>query len=693
MKSVAAYLRNLLGWVDEVPAIRKFKRDRPIDDDFSSDDDFPEIKRLKQMRRTNFPDINETNDKEKKPDKNVHYVPIQIEGHPSTSTPKDTASRTNRVRTVPVKLVNLNESGRITPITKARLHSPVNSVVHAVDDDDDEEEITWVEAKPIKVTKKPQKVYIDLAEDDSENQQDDDEEDDEVIFVKKVPLKPAKKAYEYVIANGDSVRKVAPEPVFLRMKKADAGLPKTCRKFKAPVGVLKGYKLAKPAPVPKWMQAMPNSKTAMNLSLRNKYSGQNGSRSTLSDIFNLDEKRNYQELIKKVADSMKHKQQKSTGVINLSENCTGGSKLKSKYALDQLNLAEQGLEADNESDSNKCYDPITVASIHSSDSDIEIVSTESNKSSVKIDPINTLRDSYRDIAVMDKDWLVKLNSKYKQRKQVTQERLKDARKESDMISKVNSEQNIAHLEHKLKYDLIIPESLIKEPEPIVELPPLTPEQETLVSKALAPGPSTQVLIEKFGLRITKSDIQTLSGLNWLNDEVINFYMNLLMQRSEEQKDLPKVYATNTFFYPRLMQSGHAGLRRWTRKVDIFAHHLMVVPIHLGVHWCVSLIDFRAKRISYLDSMGGRNQACLDALLRYLAEEHSDKKGAPLNEKPWRTDSPRDIPQQMNGSDCGMFACTFAEFAARNAPFSFGQAQMPYLRRKAVHEIITGKLML
>lgn len=64
----------------------------------------------------------------------------------------------------------------------------------------------------------------------------------------------------------------------------------------------------------------------------------------------------------------------------------------------------------------------------------------------------------------------------------------------------------------------------------------------------------------------RRDLQTLAGLNWLNDEVINFYMNLLMQRCEERKDLPRVYATNTFFYPKLIQSGQPGLRRWTRKV-------------------------------------------------------------------------------------------------------------------------------
>lgn len=74
----------------------------------------------------------------------------------------------------------------------------------------------------------------------------------------------------------------------------------------------------------------------------------------------------------------------------------------------------------------------------------------------------------------------------------------------------------------------------------------------------------------------RRDLQTLSGLNWLNDEVINFYMNLLMQRCSERKDLPQVYAANTFFYPKLMQGGQAGLKRWTRKVLIIKPNLIIL---------------------------------------------------------------------------------------------------------------------
>ena len=43
-----------------------------------------------------------------------------------------------------------------------------------------------------------------------------------------------------------------------------------------------------------------------------------------------------------------------------------------------------------------------------------------------------------------------------------------------------------------------------------------------------------VIFEASFLRmdITRKDIDTLKGLNWLNDEIINFYMQMIVERSK-----------------------------------------------------------------------------------------------------------------------------------------------------------------
>lgn len=142
---------------------------------------------------------------------------------------------------------------------------------------------------------------------------------------------------------------------------------------------------------------------------------------------------------------------------------------------------------------------------------------------------------------------------------------------------------------------------------------LSEEQEMKVNSALVHTPPDEVLINSFGAGITRKDIQTLKGLNWLNDEIINFYMNLICERSQKENSLRKCYAFTTFFYPKLLKDGYNSLKRWTRKIDIFSYDLILVPIHLGLHWTLAAVDFTCNEIRYYDSMNGYNNECLKAI--------------------------------------------------------------------------------
>lgn len=278
-----------------------------------------------------------------------------------------------------------------------------------------------------------------------------------------------------------------------------------------------------------------------------------------------------------------------------------------------------------------------------------------------------------------------------QQKLIDEEKLK-----RDKFRDVNKANVRSRLEEKLKTCLRLDEVVLldEEPEEELQLPELSEAEERMVNNALRPGPAQQVFIDKFNLRITRADLQTLRGLNWLNDEVINFYTNLIAERGNgSDPKMPRVHSMNTFFYPKLVSQGYNTLRRWTKKVDIFAQDMVVIPVHLGMHWCLAIIDFRDKTIKYYDSMGGPNQKCLSALLDYLKQEHKDKKKSDYDISDWKTSSVKEIPQQMNGSDCGMFACMYAEFLTRNAKILFTQEHMPYFRKKMVLEIITGELMM
>lgn len=56
----------------------------------------------------------------------------------------------------------------------------------------------------------------------------------------------------------------------------------------------------------------------------------------------------------------------------------------------------------------------------------------------------------------------------------------------------------------------------------------------------------------------------------------------------------RVYIMSTFFYAKLSRNGYRGVKRWLKKVNMNTLRLLLVPIHLGVHWAIAAIDFKLK---------------------------------------------------------------------------------------------------
>ncbi|XP_028129376.2 sentrin-specific protease 1 [Diabrotica virgifera virgifera] len=337
-------------------------------------------------------------------------------------------------------------------------------------------------------------------------------------------------------------------------------------------------------------------------------------------------------------------------------------------------------------------DPVVIKD-SDSDSDVVVVNPPSPKPDIKVEPVNSLKNIINFPEQSKTKWLDDVINDHQQRAAARQRELQELMGCSQQHEKINKDLHIELLSNKINNALKIKEALVPLPEKEaeVELPPLTDEQLRMVSRAFKGDPN-EVLSRKFNLNITRRDLLTLSGLNWLNDEVINFYMNMIIERGKDPS-YPSCHAFNTFFYTKLLKDGAESLRRWTKKIDIFACDIICIPIHLSMHWCMAIVDMRAKTIKYYDSMGNSNDRCLNAIKKYLEKEHLDKKKSELDTSDFELENVTDIPQQMNGSDCGMFACTFAEFTTRNASITFCQEHMPYLRKKMVVEILAQELLI
>ncbi|XP_060843215.1 sentrin-specific protease 1-like [Rhopalosiphum padi] len=175
---------------------------------------------------------------------------------------------------------------------------------------------------------------------------------------------------------------------------------------------------------------------------------------------------------------------------------------------------------------------------------------------------------------------------------------------------------------------------------------------------------------------------------YLNDEVINKYMDLIAARSPNT-----VYTFNTFFYLALSDKGYSHVCRWTKKIDIFSKKKIFIPVHIEEdnHWCLVYVDFVQKFIKYYDSLRGRNFKCLKLILKYLMMEHVDKKGEEFHPSGWLLMNVKNCPQQLNYWDCGVFVCMFAEYLSRDATLNFSQKHMDRFRRQIEFEIKKKKL--
>lgn len=136
--------------------------------------------------------------------------------------------------------------------------------------------------------------------------------------------------------------------------------------------------------------------------------------------------------------------------------------------------------------------------------------------------INTLEEALAQSPQYDGRFISDIKSRYNA-KERERERL---RAEETIRSKVlaeNREEWENEIEQRLRKQLeIVSRPVIDERvEEVVVLPEITDEMHIIIEKALNGSSEGEVLCDAYNLTITRRDVKTLSGLNWLNDQVWN----------------------------------------------------------------------------------------------------------------------------------------------------------------------------
>lgn len=119
-------------------------------------------------------------------------------------------------------------------------------------------------------------------------------------------------------------------------------------------------------------------------------------------------------------------------------------------------------------------------------------------------------------------------------------------------------------------------------------------------ESLPPGIDRQVddLLARKGVvskvareQVCDKDLSRLLPCQWLNDELINFYGAMILERSEAHKENPgmngrkrplNIHYFNTFFWSKLQGEGYerARLAKWTKKVQLLLDlefHFLTLP--------------------------------------------------------------------------------------------------------------------
>eukprot|EP01034_Spumella_vulgaris_P031276 gene31276-38643_t len=231
-----------------------------------------------------------------------------------------------------------------------------------------------------------------------------------------------------------------------------------------------------------------------------------------------------------------------------------------------------------------------------------------------------------------------------------------------------------------------------------------PQSEIDAVKAILRGPaSNEVVIDKFSIDMTRAKLVCLKPSTWLNDEVINFYMNMLQERdllltekAGGETARKSSHYFSSFFIDRLCADrkyNYKNVQRWSRKFDVFAKDKVFMPINLSqTHWVMAVAFVQRREIHYYDSMNGSGDRYLPHIMQWLVDEAKDKKKGSIVIDPleWKQISMReDTPQQRNGVDCGVFSTICADFLSDDLPLLYAQEDMGEYRIKIGAAIMRG----
>lgn len=208
------------------------------------------------------------------------------------------------------------------------------------------------------------------------------------------------------------------------------------------------------------------------------------------------------------------------------------------------------------------------------------------------------------------------------------------------------------------------------------------------------------------ITITVGDQRRLNHGEWLNDNIIDLRVRIILKKIDvsiyaqmcsERRISPIIhteilpmYAFSCHFFTALVEKkrGAERVRAMTKHVNIFEKEFIFMPINESGHWsllCIvrpgilahqhaenAVFQSRATQnrscLIHLDSLSTHKKSIFDPIYGFLNDEFAARYGkseAVFTKYSCPIVQPKNVRQQANGVDCGVYVIAFVDYVVKN----------------------------